>query len=132
MEPIWFLNKALGIMSADQIAEIAPLIREVLGAPSKVTLCATFEVTGNSDAWAQVTATAINIAYPSEQEPQERLAALLSSSTCTGISDWEPMKFVTLTYGPDRPQAIARLIDGLLSELFQLNDYSVDASIEEL
>ena len=119
-------------MSADQIAEIAPLIREVLCAPSDVTLCATFEVAQNSEAWAQVTATAINIAYPSTRAPQERLAAFLSSPPCTGISDWEPAKFVTLGYSPDRPQVIASLVDGLLSELFKLSDYSINAEIEEL
>jgi hypothetical protein len=119
-------------MSADQIAEIAPMIREVLDAPAEANLCATFEVVGNDDAWAQVTPRSINVAYPSNEAPEVRLAAHLASLPCVGISDWEPMRFATFTYMPDRPQVIARFVDCLLADLFRLGDYSVNANLQEL
>jgi hypothetical protein len=119
-------------MSADQIAEMAPIIREVLEAPSESNLCATFEVVGNGDAWAQVTPNSINVAYPSNEAPEVRLVTFLGRSLCTGISDWEPLKFVTFTYARDRPQVVARFVDSLLADLFKLRDYSVNAEIQEL
>lgn len=42
------------------------------------------------------------------------------------------MKFTTFNYTPDRPQVIAKFIDGLLRELFWLGEYSVNISIFEL
>ena len=119
-------------MSADQIAEIAPLIREVLGAPEGQALCGTIEVDGMGDAWAQVTADAINVAYPSAEDPARRLSSLVGAHPCAGVAEWEPMKFTTFNYTPDRPQVIAKFIDGLLRELFGLGDYSVNIRIFEL
>lgn len=119
-------------MSADQIAEIAPLVREVLQAAGDPNLCATFEVVGNSDAWVQVTAESINVAYPSSEEPLLHLGALVSAHPCSGVIAFEPTKFLTLSFHPDRPQVIARFVDALLSSLFGLGDYSVNGSIEEL
>lgn len=119
-------------MSADQIAEIAPLVREVLGAPEGQAFCGTIEVDGLDDAWAQITADTINIAYPSAEEPARRLASLVGAHPCAGVAEWESMKFTTLSYTADRPQVIAKFIDGLLRELFGLEDYSVNTSIFEL
>jgi len=119
-------------MSADQIAEIAPVIREVFGAPDEHALCATIEVVGVADAWAQVTADTVNIAYPSSEDPANRLSALVGAHPCSGISEWEPMKFATFSFTRDRPQVIARFVDGLLRELFRLDDYSVDTSVFDL
>ena len=119
-------------MSADQIAEIAPLVREVLGALEGQALCGMIEVEGVRDAWAQVTADAINVAYPSTEDPARRLSSLVSSHPCAGVAEWESMKFSTFSYTPDRPQVIAKFIDSLLRELFGLRDYSVNVSIFEL
>ena len=107
-------------MSADQIAEIAPLVREVLAAPEGKALCGTIEVDGIGDAWAQVTADAINFAYPSAEDPARRLSSLVGAHPCAG------------NYTPDRPQVIAKFIDGLLRALFGLREYSVNISIFEL
>ena len=119
-------------MSADQIAEMAPFIREVLDAPER-NLCATFEVSDNKNIWAQVVLGVINIAYPSEEDPEHRLVEFLADPLCAGVSEWEPLKCVTLLYNvPDRPQIVARFVDRLLADLFKLGDYSVDASLEDL
>jgi len=65
-------------MSADQVAEIAPLVREVFdhareNPATGEVLCATFEVVENSDAWAQVTQTELNVAYPFDHSPEDEL-----------------------------------------------------------
>lgn len=61
-------------MSADQLAEIRPALREVVeGAPDT---CATFEVAGDSERWMQVIDRTVNAAYPHSDSPEERVSRL--------------------------------------------------------
>jgi hypothetical protein len=123
-------------MSADQVAEIAPLVREVLNAANKEATgsewCATFEVVGNSAAWAQVTASVINVSYPHRDEPYKRLEGILSRLPDAHIVSWEPGQYATFSYGPATAMVIAQVVDEALTLLFQLPDYSVDSRVERL
>ena len=54
-------------MNADQLAEIRPVLREVVdGAPDT---CATLEAEGDSARWMQIVARTINAAYPHSNSP---------------------------------------------------------------
>ena len=116
-------------MSADQIAEMSPLIREIMTAPADRDYCVTFELVGNSDAWAQVTREEINLAYPYADDPECKLAGLLDKEPCTGIQAFEPGKYLTLSYKTSDPRSVARLVAASFIFLHDPGDYSVDARI---
>ena len=76
-------------MGSDQIAEIAPGVREMLaGGPD---WCATFEIPSDSDRWVQFTVGIINAAYPHNEAPESRLGELGSFT----LEEWEPNKYVS-------------------------------------
>jgi len=57
-------------LGADQIAEIAPAVREVLDAAAQGReLLATFQLGGNATRWVQFTGGALDFAYPSAEDP---------------------------------------------------------------
>jgi len=120
-------------MSADQISEIRPAIREVQsGGPD---LCATFEVVGAKDKWVQFTKGTINAAYPYKEHPQlliEPFAETESQYALT-ITSWESGKFVTLDFPQGEPTSISKLIDFYFMGVLKCDsDYSVDVTIEEI
>ena len=124
-------------MSADQVAEIAPFIRELLDharekPASERELCATYEVVGVSGAWAQVTPTELNVAYPSARPPEEELREILQRLPAAQLLSWEPGKFATWSFASTNPMEIARVVDHVLAKLFNLGDYSIDAQLERL
>jgi len=124
-------------MRSDQIAEIAPFIREMFEAALNPTsgskeLCATFEVVGVSGAWAQVTRRQLNIAYPPEASPELELGEILSLLPTATLIEWEPNKFATWSFFSDNPREIAKVVDAMLTTLFQLGDYSVDVQLEDI
>ena len=124
-------------MSADQVAEITPLIREVFsharGNPaSSEALCATFEVVGKSGAWAQVTPTELNVAYPMSHSPEGELREIIQKLPSAQLLSWEPMKFATWSFVSVAPTEIAKVVDHVLAKLFNLGDYSLNGKIERL
>jgi hypothetical protein len=122
-------------MSADQIAEIAPLVREVFASePSSpdVQLCATLEVVGHPDVWLQIVPGTLNFSYPLATDPATTLGRLLANLPESSVVSWAPDTFATVTFGPVAPRTVAAVIDALLSTLFSLDDYAIDGSIEEI
>jgi hypothetical protein len=124
-------------MSADQIAEIAPMIREVfdharLNPTGERYCCATFEVVGRSQAWAQVTPTELNIAYPLDTSPEEELREIIQKLSAAQLLSWESKTFATWSFAAAKPIEVAAVVDEILAKLFKLGDYSVDSHIEVL
>jgi hypothetical protein len=79
-------------MSADQIAEIRPAMREAIeGAPDT---CITFEVAGVPSKWMQVVDRTINAAYPHDDHPQNKLTAMPALPGLK-VAGWEARKFAT-------------------------------------
>jgi len=118
-------------MSADQIAEISPIVQEVFEASSD-EMCATFEIAENPDAWAQVMKGTINAAYPLDTSPEGHLLEILAFLPGSAVTAWEPKKFVTLTFESTNPTDVAKAVDRLFEKLFDVGDYSVDCRIEDL
>ena len=114
-------------MGSDQIAEIAPDVREVLAAgPS---WCVTFEISGVPDKWVQFTAGTINAAYPHIEAPESRLSELGSFA----LREWAPNKYVTGMLALEDARSIARWIDHYFLAILGCDwDYSVDLSLERL
>lgn len=124
-------------MSADQVAEIAPLVREVFDHASENlttdgVLCATFEVVGITAAWAQVTPNELNIAYPMDQSPESELHEIMQGLPASKLLSWEANKFATWSFGSTKAGEVAKVLDLLLTKLFSLGDYSLDGQLERL
>ena len=114
-------------MSADQIAEIAPAIREVLEAGGG--LCATFEVAGDPSSWVQFTDGTLNAAYPSDANP----SSLLSILGTAAVEAWEPRTFLTVSLSEREPREIARWIDRYFEvALAAPAKYAVNVRLENL
>jgi hypothetical protein len=119
------------LMSADPIAEMSPMVREVFEAPSD-GMCATFEIVGNPDAWAQVTKSTINAAYPLDIAPESHLLEILAGLPGSTVADWEANTFVTLTFELTSPKEVAKAVDRLFRKFFDVGEYSVDCRVEDL
>jgi hypothetical protein len=118
-------------MSADQIARISPMVRKVFESPSE-GMCATFEIVGKRDAWAQVMKGTLNAAYPLENPPESHLRDILGSLPGAIVTDWKAKSFVTVMFDSATPSDVAKAIDGLFERLFGVGDYSVDGRLEDL
>ena len=118
-------------MGTDRIAQISSTVRAVFESPS-ADMCATFEIVGHPDAWAQVMKGTINSAYPRTNAPDNALLQLLTSLPHAAITSWEAEKFVTIDFQTTDPRDVATAVDALFGELFEVSDYSVDCALQEL
>ncbi|MBT1509760.1 hypothetical protein KIP88_04535 [Bradyrhizobium sp. SRL28] len=114
-------------MGSDQIAEIAPGVREVLaGGPS---WCATFEISSDPNRWVQFTAGTINAAYPHNEAPESRLGELGSFA----LEEWEPNKYINGMLALEDARSVACWIDHYFVAILGCDwDYSVDVLLERL
>ena len=118
-------------MSADQIAEIRPAIREAIeGAPDT---CVTFEVTGVPGRWMQVVGQTINAAYPHEDHPQNRLTAMPAVAGLE-VTGWEARKFATFGLPELDVTILARWIDAYFIGVLACaaGDYHLDITSQKL
>lgn len=121
-------------MGADQIAELRPAIVEVLeGARSGETWCATFTEAGDPERWIQLTADTVNLAYPHQDEPTARLAAL-SPAASLQLDEWNAGRHATFRFDAAlTPLALAQLVDLLFRGILGCDDdYSVDVEMAPL
>jgi hypothetical protein len=116
-------------MSADQVAEISPAIREVLaGGPD---LCATFEIAGDAASWVQYSDGVVNAAYPHATDPRAMLAAIGDLSI--EELEWEPGKYLSVKMVGVDARGIAKWIDQYFAQVLRAKpDYAVDVSIVNL
>lgn len=82
--------------------------------------CVTLQSKANPDHWVQLTWEAINLVYPSEDDPSE-LVASLPEVPFLDITSWEPNQFLTLSHGADESlpaiaDLVAEYIERLLGE----------------
>jgi hypothetical protein len=125
-------------MSAHQIAEIAPFIREAFEyarrhPAAKKDLCATYDVVGVEGAWAQVTSSKeMNVAYPRENSPERELGHVIKHLSGAKLISWEERKYATWSFTSANATEVAKVLDQVLAYLFNLGDYSVDAQLEQL
>jgi len=114
-------------MSADQIAEIAPAIREAIdGGPD---ICSTFTVVGKPDAWVQFVGGVANAAYPRTDDPSMILASLGSAA----LESWAPGEFLTVKLDTGDVPSIAAWIDRYFEQVLNAGSgYALDVSIESM
>jgi hypothetical protein len=118
-------------MSADQIAEIRPVIREAIaGAPDT---CITLEVVGESDKWLQVVDCTINAAYPHESDAQQVLDTLPRLAGIQ-VASWEANTIATFEIESTEVSSLATWIDAYFVTILGCIDgeYHLDAKIERL
>jgi len=112
-------------MSADQIAEISPGVREAL---ADSAFCATFEVSGQSDKWVQFHDGVLNAAYPHESNPASLLAELGGS-----LEEWAAEQFLTVKLATEDVRTLAKWIDAYFARALNAGaDYTVDVRIERM
>jgi hypothetical protein len=112
-------------MSADQISEIAPGVREALEAPD---FCATFEIAGHADKWVQFHDGTLNAAYPRAEHPSAVLAALGGA-----LEEWVPGISLTVALPADDGRTIAKWIDLYFETVLDASeDYGVDVRLERV
>jgi hypothetical protein len=114
-------------MSADQVAEILPAIREALaGEPDT---CVTFALVGKPERWLQFVGGVANAAYPLTDEPSAVLARLGHAL----LESWEPGKYLTVNLAAGDARSIAKWIDQYFEQVLDApTDYSLDVKIEVL
>src|SRR3981081_1391046 len=114
-------------MSADQVAEISPGVREAIA--GSANLCATFEVAGDHSRWVQFTRGVINATYPHPEDPAARIATLGSAV----VEAYLAGQHITVRLSLTEPRAIAQWIDRYFEQvLAAAADYSVDLSLKTI
>jgi hypothetical protein len=116
-------------MSAFEVAQISPTVRKVLDSAGD-GWCATFEIAGADNAWAQVTKGTLNIVYPFATRPD--VADVAAHLPGAALESWEANSFVTIAFDSADADAIARAVDHLFMKFFQRTEYSVSSRIEDL
>lgn len=119
-------------MPADQIASIAPMIREMLEAGDG--WCARFTQKGCDSNWVEVAGTMINISYPHNLSPGEILKRVgVDSAGALIASEWSPNVFATFE-APDREiYSLAKYVDQIFEKVLSLGgDYDLDVEIFRL
>lgn len=107
------------------------MVRKVFESPSE-GMCATIEVVGKRDAWAQVMKGTLNAAYPLEAPPESHLRDILASLPGSIVTAWEAKNFVTVMFESATPGDVAKAIDQLFGKVFDVGDYAVDCRLEDL
>ena len=118
-------------MSADQTAKMSPMVQKVFESPSE-GMCATFEVVGKRDVWAQVMKGTLNAAYPLEAAPESQLRDILACLPGSMVSAWEAKSFVTVMFESAVPGDVAKAIDLLFEKVLDAGDYAVECRLEDL
>lgn len=112
-------------MSADQVSEIAPGVREALEAPD---FCATFEVAGHADKWVQFHDGTLNAAYPRAEHPSAVLATLGGA-----LEEWAAGISLTVALTANDGRTIAKWIDRYFETVLGApDDYGVDVRLERV
>lgn len=114
-------------MSADQVSEISPAIREAQIGGSDT--CATFSIGGMPGCWVQFVDGVVNAAYPLIDEPSVLIVRMGGAL----LEGWEAGQCLTvkLTHGGDR--SIAKWIDQYFEHVLGAPaEYGLDVSIEQL
>jgi hypothetical protein len=124
-------------MGADQVAAIRPAIAELEDAargrePEHI---ASFTVPGCEHVWVQVVFGTVNMAYPFDDPPEQRLQA-------SGVADlpgltlerWQPGVFATFAYEPAASsRQVAKWVDAILETVLRCGeDYPIDVEIAKL
>jgi hypothetical protein len=123
-------------MGADQIAAIAPALRELQdarrsGDSRAHKLCASLSITGNSSAWIQVVGDQLNFGYPRSDDPVEYVRHLnVAQSPSIQLVGMTPNSYATLAFGDCDIYALARLIDRLFAALHSLQPNAYDVDVE--
>lgn len=119
-------------MNADQLAEIRPVLREVVGGAPDT--CATLEVEGDADRWVQAVDRTINAAYPYDDNPEERIARLGLPPLPAKFVGWEAGKFATFEFAGLEVNTTAAWIDAYFVRVLGCTEgeYHLDVAFEKI
>lgn len=119
-------------MSADQIAEIRPAVRESI--EGKPHTCVTLEVEGHPGKWLQIVDGTINAAYPHGDHPEQRLRSFGSAALQAKLAKWEPGNFVTFEVTGEDLVAISHWIDEYFVQMLgcAAGEYHLNIGYEQL
>jgi hypothetical protein len=98
-------------VSVDRLSLIASNVEQIIG--SEHDSFGTFEVVGNDKLWLQYTPGTINAAYPHDEPPHDRLAAL----GFVDVQEWVKGEYTTADLAFDKADDIAGWIDRYFCEV---------------
>jgi hypothetical protein len=84
----------------------------------KLAFCASIERPPDGEPWVQVKTGVLNVFYPSDEPPLEKLASLVTLPNATSCPAWEPWKYATLEFAPLDARATADLIEQLFVRFY--------------
>jgi hypothetical protein len=124
-------------MGAYQVAAIRPMIVELedAGRDHELEYVASFTVPGREQAWVEVVLGTLNLAYPFDDPPEQRLQALgVSELPGLALHEWQPGLFATFTYNPATPnRQVAKFVDQMLGIVLGCGeDYPIDVGTARL
>ena len=95
--------------------------------------CAGFERSPDGEPWVQVKTGVLNIFYPSDEPPLDRLARAVSLPEEVVCPAWEPWKFATLEFPPLDAKAMAGFIEDLFVNFYDFpDDTAVSSEVFEM
>jgi hypothetical protein len=122
----------------DATAALRPALRELLEGISEEPAgaseqwCLSLIVTGEDEAWVQVTETEINLAYPHSAEPDAILRDQLGAAARSlSVSAWEAGRFATFKREPLTQEALLELVLQLFTRLIRVRapDFTLDVEL---
>jgi hypothetical protein len=124
-------------MGADQVAAIRPAIVELEEAARghEPEYVASFTVPGRERIWVQVVLGTINLVYPFDDPPKQRLQASgVADLVGLTLQGWQPGVFATFAYEPATPsRQVAKFVDQILETVLGCGeDYPIDVEIARL
>lgn len=113
--------------------QVEPVLTELLKRNSAAgsnlrggAFCAGFERPPDGEPWVQVKTGVLNIFYPSDEPPLDRLARVVSLPKDVVCPAWEPWKFATLEFVPLDSRAMAGVIEDLFVNFY---DFPADTTV---
>ncbi len=95
--------------------------------------CAGFERSPDGEPWVQVKTGVLNVFYPSDEPPLDRLTSVVSLPKEVVCPAWEPWKFATLEFPALDSEAVALLVEDLFVNFYDFpNDTVVSSEVFEL
>ena len=118
-------------MSTEHIRSIEPGVIEVYGKPG--SWCATYETDGGQK-WVEVTMGVVNLSYPFENSPEDRLCAAGVTADGLKLLRWKAGVFATFQHGPLDGRTVAELVDRVFVAVLGCDDdaYEIDFTLADV
>lgn len=125
---------------ADTLRQVAPDHSSTLCAAiqdlqkCEPNTCLSFEADADRDKWLQIVSADINAIYPHPDDPELRLKNLVTGGTKPEITNWEPLRYVTVTFSNKDTGAMATWANAYFIHIMGCNSkgYRLTIKVDQL